>query len=347
MDALVLAMIVIVVIVLATIFAFTNGYNDTAASVGTLIASGAATPESAVIYASITGLLGTLLGGSAVVLTITSLVSATGETLVVVLLAGVASAIVWNVASSKAGLPSSSTFAFVGGFIGAGVAAGGIDSVLWGVQELFSSSPQLVGVTKVFIFLIASVAIGFVGGFLAMKFSRVALRNADKSVNKGIRRWQWVTSGLLSFAHGANDPQKQMTIIAMAMFGAGYVATIDASFWMRARCAVALAVGTLGGGWKIMRTMGRGIYKIRPIHSLDAQATSAFSIIVSTLAGAPISSTQVVSSAVIGVGAAENARMVQWRVGQQMIVSWFITIPVTMVIAGAAFIALKLLLLGG
>jgi PiT family inorganic phosphate transporter len=344
MDPLLLSIAVLIVVVLATVFAFTNGYNDTAASVGTLVASGAASPEGAVIYASITGLAGTLLGGSAVVLTITSLVDVTGQTLVVVLLAGVASAIFWNVASSRAGLPSSSTFAFVGGFIGAGVAAGGVSSVLWGLQELFSSNPELIGVTKVVVFLIASVAIGFVGGFLAMKLSRVTLRNANKSVNTRIRRWQWVTSGLLSFAHGANDPQKQMTIIAMAIFGAGYVATVDATLWMRVLCAIALAIGTIGGGWKIMRTMGRGIYKIRPIHSLDAQASSAFSIIVSTLAGAPISSTQVVSSAVMGVGAAENARLVHWRVGQQMIVSWFITIPITMAIAAAAFIVLKILL---
>ncbi|MGD1061230.1 MAG: inorganic phosphate transporter [Methanomassiliicoccales archaeon] len=347
MDPLLLAVVAIIVVVLAMIFAYTNGYNDTAASVGTLVASGAATPASAVIYASITGLLGTLLGGSAVVATITSLVSATGETLVVVLLAGVASAIIWNMASSRAGLPSSSTFAFVGGLIGAGIAAGGVGSVLWGVNELFSSSPHFVGVTKVFVFLVVSVAIGFAGGFLAMKVSRVALRNANKSINKSIKRLQWVTSGLLSFAHGANDPQKQMTIIAMAVFGAGYVATIDASLWMRVLCAIALAVGTLGDGWKIMRTMGRGIYKIRPIHSLDAQASSAFSIIVSTLAGAPISSTEVVTSSVIGVGVAENARMVQWRVGRQMLASWLIAIPVTMIIAGAAFIVLKLLLLGG
>ncbi len=344
MDPFLFALVVLIVVVLASVFAFTNGYNDAAASVGTLIASGAATPESAVIFASITGLAGTLLGGSAVVVTITSLVDVTGETLVVVLLAGTASAIFWNVTSSKAGLPSSSTFAFVGGFIGAGVAAGGVGSVLWGVQELFSSSPELVGVTKVVIFLIASVGIGFVGGFVAMKLSRVALRNANKSINTNIRRWQWVSSGLLSFAHGANDPQKQMTIIAMAVFGAGLVGTVDATLWMRALCAIALAVGTIGGSWKIMRTMGRGIYKVRPIHSLDAQASSALSIIFSTLAGAPISSTQVVSSAVMGVGAAENAKLVHWRVGQQMIVSWFITIPITMLIAAGAFIVLEILL---
>jgi PiT family inorganic phosphate transporter len=297
-----------------------------------------------VIFASACGLVGTLVGGSAVVLTIMSLVSVTGTTLVVVLLAGVGSAILWNVLSSRAGLPSSSTFAFVGGLIGAGVAAGGVGSVLWGAQELFSSSPQLVGVTKVVIFLLLSVAIGFVGGYVAMKITRVALRNANRSINAPLKKAQWVTSGLMAFSHGANDPQKQMTIIAMALFGAGYVATVDVGLWARVVCAVALAVGTLGGGWKIMRTMGRGIYKIRPIHALDSQVTSTVSIIASTLAGAPVSSTQIVASSVIGVGAAENARMVQWHVGQQMIVSWFITIPFTAVIAGAAFIVLKLLL---
>jgi len=347
MDPLLLTVVVLIVVILAAVFAYTNGYNDTAASVGTLIASGAATPEGAVIFASICGLIGALFGGSAVVLTITSLVSVSGDVLVLVLLAGVASAILWNVLSSRAGLPSSSTFAFVGGLIGAGVAAGGVDSVLWGLNDLFSSSPQLVGVAKVVLFLLLSVAIGFVGGFLAMKVSRVLLRNANRSINAPIKKAQWITAGVLAFSHGANDPQKQMTIIAMAMFGAGYVATVDVSLWARVLCAIAITIGTLGAGWKIMRTMARGIYKVRPIHSLDSQIPSAVSILASTLAGAPISSTQVVASSVLGVGAAENARMVQWRVGQQMLVSWFVTIPFCMVIAGGAFIALKLLLMGG
>lgn len=347
MTSILLLAFTVVIILLALVFAYTNGLNDAGASIGTMIACGAATPRSAVVFSAVTGFFGALLGGSAVVITIQSLIEgASGIALVYILLSSVVAAILWNLFSSKVGLPSSSTHALVGGLIGAGVAANGIGGVLWGANELLGPTHEITGVTKVFVFLIVSVMIGLAGGYFAMKTSRVLLRNASKSINRPIRRVQWLTSGLLSFSHGANDSQKQMAIIALALFAAGYSSAVDTPLLARLACAFFIALGTLGGGWRIMRTMGRSIFPIRPVHSLDSQVSSSASIILSTLAGAPVSSTQVMASSVIGVGAAENARMVQWRVGTQMFISWFITIPVCMLVSGAAFVLLGLVHLG-
>jgi PiT family inorganic phosphate transporter len=347
MASLVVLAVTAAVILLALVFAFTNGYNDASASVATMIACGAATPRNALIFASIVGFFGAVLGGSAIILTIESLImGASGLTLVYILFSTVVTAVMWNLLSSRVGLPTSSTHAMMGGLIGAGVAANGLGGVLWGVDELFGPDPQLVGVTKVFVFLIASVGLGLIGGYVAMKISHILLRNATKSANLPIRRVQWLTSGLLAFSHGANDAQKQMAIIALALMGASLASTDTVPVWARIAVALMMAVGTLGGGWKIMKTLGREIYVIRPIHSLSSQVPSSISIIWSTLAGAPVSATQVVASSVIGVGTAENSRMVQWRVGRSMVISWFVTIPVCSVASGAIFLVLNAILQG-
>jgi PiT family inorganic phosphate transporter len=338
----------VLVIILAIIFAFTNGFNDASATVATLISSGIMSPRTAVIFSAILGFAGAALGGSAVAFTIQNLVTGeTGEILVIALLASVLAAVMWNLVGWRTGLPTSSTHALVGGLIGAGIAATGAGSVLWGVDELFSNGHQLVGVMKVFVFLVASVVIGFVGGFVAMRLSSLLLRNATQQVNRPIKGVQWFTAGLVAFTHGANDTQKQMALIALVLFAAGFATSSDIPVWARTICALAIAIGTVGGGWRIMTTIGRRIYRIKPIHSLDSQVPSALSIAVSTLAGAPVSSSQIVASSVLGVGAAENRKLVQWRVGRDMLLSWFLTIPACMLISGVAFTLLRVLLLPG
>jgi PiT family inorganic phosphate transporter len=347
MASALLLSVTVLVIILSIIFAFTNGFNDAGSTVATLISAGVASPRAAVVFSSIIGFAGAILGGSAVALTIQSLVTGeNGEVLAFILMSSVLAAVLWNLIGWRTGLPTSSTHALVGGLIGAGIAAGGSGSVLWGFDELVSTGHQLVGVTKTFVFLVASIAIGFFGGYVAMKLSRVLLRNATRGINRPIRRVQWVTAGLVAFSHGANDTQKQMALIALVLFSAGYASTPEIPAWTRALCALAIALGTVGGGWRIMKTIGRRIYRIKPIHSLDSQAPSALSIVFSTLAGAPVSSTQVVSSSVLGVGAAENAKMVNWRVGRDMMLSWVLAIPTCMVISGVAFTLLRSLSLG-
>ena len=348
MDPTVLLAITIMVVILALFFAFTNGANDSGSLVATIIACNAATPRGAVVFASIIGFFGAIMGGSAIALTIRSIVGPySGGILVLILFATVLSAVVWNIMSSRVGLPTSSTDAMIGGLIGAGIGAGGLGSIYWGFGELFGPSIALVGVAKVFVFLIVSVIMGLFGGFLIMKLSRALLKNANRRINQPIRTVQWLTAGTLAFVHGANDTQKQMAIIALVILGAGYSSSAQVPDWTRMVCALFIALGTLGGGWKIQKTLGRGIYPLKPIHSLASQISSATSILISTAVGAPVSTSQVVSSSVMGVGAAENARMVHWRVGREMLLSWFVTMPVCATISAVIFLVLKTITIGG
>ncbi len=176
---------------------------------------------------------------------------------------------------------------------------------------------------------------------MAQKLMRVALRNANWSVNHPLMTSQYITSGLLAFSHGANDAQKAMGMMVVVIASAGWASSTNVPLWVMAACAAAMTIGTLGGGWRIIRTLSRKIFHIRPIHSFNSQISSTAAIVVSTLAGAPVSSSQTVASSIIGVGAADNARMVQWSLGRQMVESWLLTIPMTALISGLIFIVLK------
>ncbi len=338
-----LAILIVVVVALTLFFAFTNGFQDASATVATMIACGAATPRTGVLYSAIFGFLGALLGGSAVAFTIQGLVSVQEPGLLVhILLAAVLSATIWNLITWRFGLPSSSTHALVGGLVGGGVAGDGAGSIDWGLSALLSG--ELTGLTKVLLFLVLSVAIGFAAGYVVKRISTAALRNAHRSINRPIRRSQYLTTAVLSFVHGANDGQKQMGVITIALLSGGVIVAQEIPLWVRLLTALAIGVGTIGGGWKIMKTLGRKIYPIKPIDSLDSQVASSGTILMSTLAGAPISSTQVVVSSVMGVGAGERLRMVQWSVGKHMVISWLLTIPASALLSALLFNILRPLL---
>jgi len=338
-------LVALAVVVVTAVFAFTNGFQDSASSVATMIAAGAATPRQGVLFSALFNFIGAVLGGSAVAFTVQGLVSVNvGIELAAVLLAAVVSATAWNLVTWWFGLPSSSTHALVGGLVGAGIAAAGAGSVSWGLAEL--ANGQLTGISKVVALLLLSVLAGFLGGYLVKKLSLGLLRNAKRGINGPIRKSQFLTVAALAFAHGANDSQKQMGVMTMALLSAGLVATASIPVEVRLLCALMVGLGTIGGGWKIMKTLGRKIYRIKPVDSLGSQIASVATIVGSTLAGAPVSSNQVVSSSVMGVGAAENARLVQWSVGKQMVVSWFITIPAAALLSSLIFIMLEVLIGG-
>ncbi|MDW5562660.1 MAG: inorganic phosphate transporter [Methanomassiliicoccus sp.] len=340
-----MALLIVAVVIVTLFFAFTNGFQDSSATVATMVACRAATPRTGVVYSAAFGFLGVMLGGSAVAFTIENLVTVSDPDLFVqILLSAVLSAASWNIITWWFGLPSSSTHALVGGLVGAGVAGAGASSIDWGFAEL--SSGQVVGLVKVLLFLVLSVAIGFAAGFAVKRGSMIALRNAKQSINRPIRRAQYVTTAVLAFAHGANDGQKQMGIIAIALASGGLIAAQEIPLWVRLLTAIAIAMGTIGGGWKIMKTLGRKIYPIKAIDSLDSQLASSCTILLSTAAGAPVSSTQVVASSVMGVGAGERVKMVQWSVGKHMVISWLLTIPASAMVSALLFNILRLLLGG-
>ena len=328
----------VLTILLALAFVFTDGFQDASSIAATFIASRSATPRTGIILVAVMSLLGAVLGGSAVAFTLTGLVSLPSPDMeVTVLFVALVTAIAWNIITWKFGMPSSSTHSLIGGLAGGGIAAAGTGSVFWGVSELLGPAHELAGFVKILFFFLISVIIGFAGSYLMHRTSALLLRNARRTANRTIIGLNWCAAAAMAFTNGANDPQKQMGMIAMVLFAAGLSATADVPLWARCACAVLIALGTISGGWRIMNTLGRRIFRIEPIHSFDSQFFSASSLALSTLAGAPVSSTQVITMSVLGVGAAENPRKVKWDVGKHILVAMLVTIPLTMAIAAVMY----------
>ena len=338
--------IAIITVILAFAFTFTNGFQDASSIAATFIASRSASPKNGMIYIAGLASIGAILGGSAVAFTISGLVilPSPDQTLLVLLVA-LLTATVWNIITWKFGLPSSSTHSLVGGLVGGGVAAAGIDSVSWGIGDLTCAPFEITGLVKIFFFFIISLLIGFIGSYVMHKCTGILLRNAQRSINRPIIFLNWCAAGVMAFSNGANDSQKQLGIIALALFSAGLSAAAEVPWWSRGVCAIMLAAGTMSGGWRIMNTLGRRIFKIEPIHSFDSQFFSSSSIALSTLAGAPVSSTQIITMSVLGVGAADNPRKVKWSVGTHILIAMLLTLPATMIIS--AFLYSVIITIGG
>jgi PiT family inorganic phosphate transporter len=331
----------ILTILLAFAFTFTNGFQDASSIAATFIASRSATPKTGIILIAVMSFVGTLLGGSAVAFTLAGLVHVpSGPQELVVIFAALVTATGWNLFTGRIGIPASSTHSLVGGLVGAGIAAAGTGSILWGVSELFSPAHELDGIVKILAFFAISLIIGLAGSYLMHKATTVILRNARRSVNRTVIALNWCAAAVMAFANAANDSQKQLGLIAMVLVASGLADTTGVPLWARIASAFLLAAGTVSGGWRIMHTLGRKIFRIEPVHSFDSQVFSASSIALSTLAGAPVSSTQVITMSVLGVGAAENPRKVKWEVGKHILVAMIVTIPVTMIISGMLYLIL-------
>ncbi|NYT17521.1 MAG: inorganic phosphate transporter [Methanomicrobiales archaeon] len=331
--------IVIIVILLAFVFTYTNGFQDASSVAASFIASRSAMPKQGILFVAGMDFLGALLGGSAVAFTISGLLLMEPSIqLVEVVLAALIGATAWNLLTWRFGLPSSSTHALIGGLTGAGLAAAGVESVAWGLQELLVPPHELTGFIKILVFLVVSVVLGFIGGYALHRAVKYLLRNAKRSVNGSLVNLNWVAAGAMAFANGANDSQKQLGVIALVLFAAGISATLNVPFWARFSCALLLGLGTMSGGWRVMTTLGRKIFKIEPVHSFDSQLSSGAAIALSTAFGAPVSSTHIISLSIIGVGSAENPRKVRWSVGKEIVAAFLITIPVTMIISGIIYL---------
>ncbi|HEX3000846.1 MAG TPA: inorganic phosphate transporter, partial [Methanoregula sp.] len=286
--------IAVLTILLALAFTFTNGFQDASSIAATFIASRSASPRSGIILVAGMSLLGAVFGGSAVAFTMAGLISVPhGAVELGVLFVALVTATGWNIITWMFGLPSSSTHSLIGGIVGGSIAAAGTSGVFWGLAELTGPEPELAGFVKILAFFAFSVLIGFAGSYLMHRTTSFLMRNADRSENRKFTLLNWCAAGLMAFFNGANDPQKQMGMIAMVLVAAGFVATPEVPLWVRGACALLMALGTISGGWRIMNTLGRRIFRIEPVHSFDSQFVSASSIALSTLAGAPVSSTHV------------------------------------------------------
>ena len=344
MDGIFALTFIAVVIVL--VFDYTNGFHDAANVVATVIASRAMTPGQAVAVVGVFEFLGPLLGGTAVANTIGGFVDLSNlaaSHAIVVVLAGLIGAIAWNLLTWWRGLPSSSSHALVGGLIGATVLAAGAEHVVWGM-DAWRSDGRLTGVLKVLAALILSPLIGLVAGFAIHRLAMLLLRASHPRINTRLRRLQFVTTAALAFSHGANDAQKSMGIITLLLVLGGYLPAFSVPVWAMLACAMALTLGILTGGWRIVRTLGFSVYKVRPLHALDSQLTSASVIFTAALIGAPVSTTHVVATSIMGIGASERARAVRWGKARDIAATWLITIPAAALVGGLLELVLSGLL---
>lgn len=326
MDTLLFLTIATVAIVL--LFDYTNGFHDAANIVATVIASRAMTPAQAVVVVGVFEFLGPLLGGTAVANTIGSFVQL-GDIQpllsLAVLLCGLVGAIVWNFITWWKGIPSSSSHALVGGLVGAVLVSVGSEHVVWGWSELLQG--RVTGVVKVLAALLLSPLAGFWAGYLIHRLMHALLRAARPAANSGLKLAQYATAAGLAFSHGANDAQKSMGILTLVLLTGGFIKEFAVPFWVMLACASAITLGILSGGWRIVRTLGFAIYRVRPIHALDSQLTSAAVIFGASMAGAPVSTTHVVATSIMGIGASERPRSVRWSKAGDIVMTWIITIP--------------------
>jgi inorganic phosphate transporter, PiT family len=324
----------IVAVVLAVAFAATNGFLDAANSVAALVATRSATPVQAIILASIFNLLGPLLLGAAVATTIGGIVSVSPSATDQVIGAGLASAVAWNVLAWRRELPSSSGQALVGGLVGAALAHGGLQAVNWGGWH----GGHPAGVFGTLISLAVSPPLGALAALLVIRTIRRLARRMTRRWRTVAVDGQWVMAAALAFSHGANDAQKSVGVIAALLLANGHISMLTAPTWVTLLCAVALTAGTALGGWPVIRTVGRRIYRIQPIEGLASTSASAAVILGASLLGAPTSTSQVVASSVVGVGGGRwRWHHVHWEVVRQMGVAWLITIPVTGLLAAAVY----------
>ena len=320
----------VLAVALAAGFAATNGLHDAANAIATLVATRAATPLQAILLASVFNLLGPLLMGAAVADTIGGIVTVAPSEAVEVIAAGLFAATTWNLITWRWGLPSSSGHALIGGLVGASLLAGGMDAVRWGGLDGWHP----VGVLGVLIALAVSPVLGALAALAVIRGLRRLLRRATRRWQSPVRAGEWTMSAALAFSHGANDAQKAVGVIAAMLLADGRIDSLAAPAWAPVLCALALTAGTALGGWTIIRTVGRRIYRIRPVEGLASQTASAGVIFGASLAGAPVSTTQTVASSVIGIGVGQRRwRHVHWAVVRLMALAWLITIPVTAALA--------------
>ena len=328
-----------IAIALAIAFAITNGLHDASNAIATLVATRAATPLQAIVLASVFNLLGPLLVGAAVADTIAGIVTVAPSTATEVIGSGLAAAGVWNLITWRFGLPSSSGHALVGGLVGAALVEGGIDAVNWGGLDGWHP----VGVFGTLIALAVSPPLGALGALLVIRVLRRAARRATRRWSTPVNAGQWGMSAALAFSHGANDAQKSVGVIAALLLANGEIDSLAAPEWAALACAVALTAGTALGGWRIIRTVGRRIYRIQPAEALSSQTASAGVIFGASLIGAPTSTTQVVASSVVGIGIGRRRlRHVHWAVVRNMGLAWLVTMPATAALAIAVFELVRL-----
>ncbi|MDY0274611.1 MAG: inorganic phosphate transporter [Desulfomicrobium sp.] len=330
--------LLIIIIVVALIFDFTNGAHDCANAIATVVSTKVLSPRLAVIMAASLNLIGALLGervahtlGAGIV----NIDVVMGSQILV--LAALCGAITWNIITWYLGLPSSSSHALIGGLMGAAICHSGLNS-LNGLSIL----------KKVLLPLIFSPLIGFTVSYIVMTLLIFLLWRVHRQrITRWFSKLQILSAAFIALSNGLNDAQKTMGVIALALFLFHQIDTIHIPFWVKIACALAMALGTATGGWKIVKTMGHKIFKLEPVHGFAAETSAALVITSASLMGAPVSTTHVTSACIFGVGVTKRFSAVRWGTAGNLVMAWTLTIPASALIAGVSFYILSWLGIGG
>ncbi len=328
-------LLLLFIIIVALIFDFTNGAHDSANAIATVVSTKVLSPKTAVLMAASLNLVGALLG--------TEVANTLGKGIVntdivfgnhLLVLAAILAAICWNIITWYYGIPSSSSHALIGGLIGAALMATGPSS-------LNGSSI----ITKILLPLVLSPIAGFIVGFLFMKFISIIFADVNHTLlTKFFKKLQIGSAAFMATSHGLNDAQKTMGVIALALFIFNKIETIYVPLWVKIACALAMALGTAMGGWRIVKTMGHKIFKLEPVHGFSAETSAAMVITSASLFGAPISTTQTITACIFGVGSTARLSAVRWPIAGDLIIAWILTIPGTSILSMIFFYLLSFII---
>ena len=322
---------VIFLVAVALVFDFINGFHDSANSISTVVSTRVLSPKYAVLWAAFFNFAAVFFVGTSVAYTVGKGIIHLDSVDNLLILSALSGAIIWNITTWYYGLPSSSSHALIGGLIGAAVAKAGTCTLVW------------AGITKTTAFIILSPTIGLVLGYVFMVISLNLNRYSNMArSDKLYRKLQLVSAAVYSLGHGMNDAQKTMGIIAMALFSKGLIGdTFHIPLWVVIACYTVISLGTMFGGWRIVKTMGTKITKLRPIGGFSAEAAAACSIIGASLAGIPVSTTHTITGAIVGVGATKRLNAVRWGVAGNIVWAWILTIPITALISALIYLVLN------
>lgn len=326
-------LLTILIVICALLFDFINGFHDTANAIATAVSTRALSPGKAIILAAVMNFIGAI--------SFTGVAKTISKNIVdpfalqngsLIILAALLSAIIWNLITWYYGIPSSSSHALIGSIAGAAISAAGFEILNWS------------GFNKILQALLLSPFIALIAGYIIMKIFAFLFKKADLyTANKRFRYFQIITAALQAFTHGTNDAQKAMGIITMALIAGNYHTTEGIPLWVRLAAATAMGLGTSIGGWKIIKTVGGKIMKIRPINGAAADLSSALTIFGGTAMHLPVSTTHVISSAIMGVGSAHRVKGVKWGVARKIVLTWIVTLPFSALLAALTYQLLKFL----
>jgi inorganic phosphate transporter, PiT family len=334
--------LIIFIIGVALFFDYTNGFHDSANSISTVVSTKVLSPRNAVVFAAFFNFIAAFIVGVAVASTISKIIQleiVPTEVVPYIILGALIGAITWNLITWRFGLPTSSSHALIGGLVGAGVSAAGIAAIKWSAVELIVT------------FMILSPLIGLACGFLFMVLVLNITKKAHKKTAEGhFKRLQLISAAAYSFSHGTNDAQKTMGIITPLLFSIGYFgASVDPNhlpvpLWVIFLSYAAISLGTLSGGWRIVKTMGYKITRLRPVHGFAAETAGAVTILGASAVGIPVSTTHIISTSIMGVGTTMGASTVKWGVARTIAIAWILTIPIAAFIGYVAFAIIRVVI---